>query len=319
MTWQFVDTRHPGFRRSLIVALALAVAGTGMAAAQQTVYVGGSGKKPVEVHMEALDRLISPYRSRVVLDPPGQAPQSAFLLGSPPAATAAPLTKPLVAPTATPIAAPEPKPAVAAAMPAPASEAAPAMPEPTVTLPTLTAAAEPSLPELVPATEPAPLTPVAVEPLSEPPAEPMPSTPETVALAPPEPLPATEPEPVAVPEPEPTVAALTPGPAPASGEILSIPFSGGSSELPGSGEANLAAIAAQLAANDNLRAQVKAYADGSSGSASSARRLSLSRALAVRSILIELGVRSTRIDVRALGDRNEGGAPDRVDVLVINR
>ena len=65
--------------------------------------------------------------------------------------------------------------------------------------------------------------------------------------------------------------------------------------------------------------QVKAYADGATGSASSARRLSLSRALSVRSILIKFGVRSTRIDVRALGDRNEGGPPDRVDVLVLNR
>lgn len=319
MTRQFVDPRRPGFRRSLIAALAFAFAGTGMAAAQQTVYVGGSGKIPVEVHMEALDRLISPYRSRVILDPPGRAPRSAFLLGSPPATAAAPQVKPLVAPTATSIAAPEPKPEVAAAMPEPTPEAAPAMPEPTVTPPKLTAAAEPSLPELVPAMEPTPLPPVAVEPLPEPPPAPEPSTTATVALVPPEPEPAPEPEPVAVPEPEPIVAALTPEPAPASGEILSIPFTGGSSELPGGAEENLKAIAAQLAAGDGLRAQVKAYADGSSGSASSARRLSLSRALAVRSILIELGVRSTRIDVRALGDRNEGGAPDRVDVLVINR
>ena len=148
MTWQFVDPRRPGFRRSLIAALAFALAGTGMAAAQQTVYVGGGGKNPVEVHLEALDRLLSPYRSRVILDPPGQAPRSVFLLGSPSAA--APLVKPLIAPTASlmPIAAPEPKPEVAAAMP-----------EPTVTLPKLTAAAVPSLPELVPAMEPAPLTP----------------------------------------------------------------------------------------------------------------------------------------------------------------
>ena len=115
------------------------------------------------------------------------------------------------------------------------------------------------------------------------------------------------------------VAVLTPQAAPAPGEILSLPFASGSSELPGGAEEALQVIAEQLAATDTLRTQVKAFADGSTGSASSARRLSLSRALAVRSILIELGVRSTRIDVRALGDRNEGGAPDRVDVLVINR
>ena len=65
--------------------------------------------------------------------------------------------------------------------------------------------------------------------------------------------------------------------------------------------------------------QVKAFAGGSSGSPSAARRLSLSRALAVRSFLIEEGVRSTRIDVRALGNRSKGGPPERVDVFVVNR
>jgi outer membrane protein OmpA-like peptidoglycan-associated protein len=43
--------------------------------------------------------------------------------------------------------------------------------------------------------------------------------------------------------------------------------------------------------------------------------LSLSRALAVRAFLIEQGVRSTRMDVRALGDKVPDGPVDRVDVL----
>ncbi len=258
MTWQLDDLQRPVFHISMAVALVFAFAGPGMATAQQTVYVGGSGKTPVEVNMEVVGRLIAPSRARVVLDPPGRAMHSVFLLGTPSVAAVAPRLSPPL---------PEPK----------APEPAPA-PEPVAT------------PEPAPAPEP---------------------------VATPEPAPA--PEPVATPEPEPTVALLTPQAAPAPGEILSIPFAGGASELPGGAEGDLRAIAEQLAGRDILRAQVKAYADGTTGSASSARRLSLARALAVRSILIKLGVRSTRIDVRALGDRNEGGPPDRVDVLVINR
>ena len=281
MTWQSDDLQRRFFKHTLIAACAFAFAGSGMAAAQQTVYVGGSGKPPIEVNMDALDRLIAPYRTRIILDPPGQAPRSVFLLDTPMAATT------MVAPVATltPLPAPKAKPAVTA-----------------VVTPTLS----PPLPEPVPAVEAAPLTPVVTEPLPEP-----------VLASPPEPAPV--PEPVATPQPEAMVAVLTPQAAPAPGEILSIPFAGGSADLPDDAQGNLQAIAAQLAANDTLRAQVKAYADGATGSASSARRLSLSRALSVRSILIEFGVRSTRIDVRALGDRNEGGPPDRVDVLVLNR
>lgn len=67
------------------------------------------------------------------------------------------------------------------------------------------------------------------------------------------------------------------------------------------------------------RVQLRAYADKSGGNASKARRLSLSRALAVRSYLIESGLRSTRIDVRALGAVPDGGPADRVDVIRLDR
>lgn len=62
-----------------------------------------------------------------------------------------------------------------------------------------------------------------------------------------------------------------------------------------------------------------AYAAGDDLSSSKARRISLSRALSVRSYLIEKGVRSTRIDVRALGDKAEGEQKNRVDVNTIER
>jgi outer membrane protein OmpA-like peptidoglycan-associated protein len=64
---------------------------------------------------------------------------------------------------------------------------------------------------------------------------------------------------------------------------------------------------------------LQAFADGTADTASQARRLSLSRALSIRSYLIEQGLVSTRMDVRALGNRFESGPPDRVDVVISER
>lgn len=74
-----------------------------------------------------------------------------------------------------------------------------------------------------------------------------------------------------------------------------------------------------MTADAKLRLQLLAYANGSSQSASQSRRLSLSRALAARSYLIGQGVPSTRIDVRALGNKTEGGPPNRIDIIVSKR
>ena len=62
-----------------------------------------------------------------------------------------------------------------------------------------------------------------------------------------------------------------------------------------------------------------AYARSENLSASRARRLSLSRALAVRSFLIAKGIRSTRIDVRALGRKSGTEPANRVDVNIMER
>tara|TARA_Y100001934_G_C12383175_1_gene793805 strand:+ start:2227 stop:3102 length:876 start_codon:yes stop_codon:yes gene_type:complete len=69
----------------------------------------------------------------------------------------------------------------------------------------------------------------------------------------------------------------------------------------------------------SLRLQLKAYATGNAESASQSRRLSLSRALSVRTEFIENGLRSTRIDVRALGHKDSGDKPDRVDIFINKR
>ena len=75
----------------------------------------------------------------------------------------------------------------------------------------------------------------------------------------------------------------------------------------------------KMKGQDDLRLQLMAYAGGPSLSSSLARRMSLSRALSVRSFLIENGVRSTRIDVRALGNKTTEEPVNRVDLNVAER
>ncbi|PPR77186.1 MAG: hypothetical protein CFH01_01658, partial [Alphaproteobacteria bacterium MarineAlpha2_Bin1] len=65
------------------------------------------------------------------------------------------------------------------------------------------------------------------------------------------------------------------------------------------------------------RILIKAYASTSGNRPTYARRVSLSRALAIRTELIQYGVNSTDIDVRALGEVKDGNQPDRVDVSIM--
>ncbi|WP_073954006.1 OmpA family protein [Thalassospira sp. TSL5-1] len=108
------------------------------------------------------------------------------------------------------------------------------------------------------------------------------------------------------------------GPAP-TGDDYSLPFAGDSFELDASAKKSLDKVIGNLAKNGDLRVQLQAYAAGESQNASKARRLSLSRALQVRSYLIDGGVRSTRIDVRALGANVPSGPADRVDIKTVQR
>ena len=76
----------------------------------------------------------------------------------------------------------------------------------------------------------------------------------------------------------------------------------------------------QIINDKNNYIQLLAYASSStSTNSSSARRLSLLRALTVRNLLIQKGVSSNRMSVRALGDKFESGAPNRVDVIITAR
>lgn len=100
-----------------------------------------------------------------------------------------------------------------------------------------------------------------------------------------------------------------------TGEKTQILFAEGSAELPPEATSQLDAIADRLAKDESLRLQLMAYASGTEDTASKARRISLSRALAVRAYLIDKGIRSTRMDVRALGNKVEGEPADRVDIV----
>jgi outer membrane protein OmpA-like peptidoglycan-associated protein len=103
------------------------------------------------------------------------------------------------------------------------------------------------------------------------------------------------------------------------GRTLQIPFPAGETELAKSAQEQLEGLAKDLRSSETLRVQLLAYAGDEGASPSKARRISLSRALAVRSYLIESGIKTSRIDVRALGNKSTSGSSDRVDVKVVER
>ena len=156
--------------------------------------------------------------------------------------------------------------------------------------------------------------------------------PEDTARRGPPPLPpiaptteAPLPEPAAKAPPPPsarkTEQALLPpeGASGAPGRTLQIPFPAGETEVAKSAQEQLERLAKDLRSSETLRVQLLAYAGHESASPSTPRRVSLSRALAVRSYLIESGIKTSRIDVRALGNKSTSGSPDRVDVKVVER
>jgi len=133
--------------------------------------------------------------------------------------------------------------------------------------------------------------------------------------------PAEAPKATKKPEPEMQVAAIAPETKiePAvekSGSANQIFFKPEQSKLPGNAISKLKELANTLKSNDE-RIQLFAYADANSSSA--ARRLSLGRALVVRSKLMELGVPNNKIEVRALGKPKDGSPADRVDLNLITR
>jgi outer membrane protein OmpA-like peptidoglycan-associated protein len=104
-----------------------------------------------------------------------------------------------------------------------------------------------------------------------------------------------------------------------SGRQFRLEFSSGSAAINRGAATQLDTVAKLLERDKNLRLQLLAYAGEGDQTPSQARRLSLSRALAARAQLIEKGVLSTRIDVRALGKKSGGGLPNRIDMILKTR
>ena len=145
--------------------------------------------------------------------------------------------------------------------------------------------------------------------------------PPLVPMAPPAP-PVIAP-PVAVPTrptPVPTPVEIVAGAAGEASRIdggVRITFGPGKADLNAATAGAVRELARALPGNATLT--LSAFAPGTPDDPSTARRLSLSRALAARSLLIAEGLPSPRITVRSLGASEPGfsaGPPDRVDLVV---
>lgn len=98
-------------------------------------------------------------------------------------------------------------------------------------------------------------------------------------------------------------------------DYVSLVFPAGAAELDPAITASLEAeILPLLKNNPDWRVQIQAFASDAD-KALGARRMSLSRALSVRSFLLEQGVEARRMDVRALGTQTDRNPADRVDFV----
>ncbi len=248
------------------------------------------------------------------LRPPVQTPDTSGLRPPAPDTSAPRPAAPLA--TLQPPPAPQ-RPPVASAPPAlPPAAAPPASPPPVTNAPRpAPGATAPPPPPAITSSPPAPIPPRApVTAQAAPPVAPPPLPP--VAAAPPPASAAATPPAARPAAPSPNLAALPP--AGAAAPTARVDFNLNSAELSEAGKSVIATIADQLMKDDNLRLQLVAYATGGE-SVAEARRLSLSRALTVRSLLIDKGVRSTRLDVKALGTKADDGPSDRVDLVLVKR
>ena len=293
--------------------------------AMAQIVIGGDGGSSVTVNLDVIDGRTGPHLTapdgdgRILLMPNAPRESQQRIVLKPPASMRG--ARPAV---------PAIAPAIAAA-PHLTAPSAPRVRPPAVSQPEKPA--DPKVATPKPADTPKPAAP-ATRPETQnsrtqrtaalPPAKPEPVRPPAAPAPKAESKPVPKAAPKATPKPaEQQVAALPPKesapsqPAPAGVTRLSFGFN--QAEMDPAAQAQLQSVTKRLQGNESLRVQLLAYAGGEGMSSSQARRLSLSRALAVRSHLIEQGIRSTRMDVRALGDTGKDGPDDRVDIRIIDR
>lgn len=311
-------------RRNLIIGSTFAIA----LAASTSLHAQTSSYQPatdnVSINWNALNnagqfRSVAPSQGYVsapvsqggLLMPGTRMPRSTLHVAPPAGSSRIKLSKPGMKkaapkPAMAKAPAPAPKPKVATA-PAPK----PAMPTPSA--PKKLAEKKPAAPSAITSASAPPPPPPATVSASAPPPPPMPAA-STTAKAP-----AAPKAPAVSAAPAPTEQASTSTAAPSDDGAIKVIFNGGDTKLSADGQAAVDKVLGELEKSDGIRVQLMAYAVGDDLTASQARRISLSRALSVRSYLIEKGVRSSRIDVRALGDKGEGDPKNRVDVNLIDR
>jgi outer membrane protein OmpA-like peptidoglycan-associated protein len=148
-----------------------------------------------------------------------------------------------------------------------------------------------------------------------PPAKIPPAPPPGPVLPPPIVVPT---RPVELPPP-PIVTDAAAGHATRAGETLRVTFGVGSADLNPQDESAVRGLVQDPKPPPASHFTITGYAVGTPDDPSTARRLSLSRALAVRSVLMHAGIPSEDIFVRALGAAppDPSAPPDRVDVAVL--
>ena len=166
--------------------------------------------------------------------------------------------------------------------------------------------------------KPAPPPPAVQPPAAKPPAA-VPAPAQTAAAPPPLPTMGAAPPAVAqltpigppasqgAGPPPPAQAAATKAAAVSTG--LKVGFPPGKADLSPDGAAAIKRLVASGHTDPSATYNVVAYAAATPGDPSLARRLSLSRALAVRNALMADGIASSRIYVRALGSRSPPARP----------
>lgn len=236
-----------------------------------------------------------PAKSRIISQPPRLKEQTL----QPLLPRTAPAGKPIVS-----------APPGAAALAAPVRPVVPTVPKMTAQ-PVAPVAADP-LPDTAPAAPVEQVAPVQPQAPAAPVAEASPTpAPENAAARP-------SLEIVAPPladvnaQPEPQEAAMPVVPVI---DDLTLGFPGNSSDLTGESQKKLDAVIRQMSEMIEGRLQVRGYASGEDGSQSSARRIALSRALAVRSYLMDKGIKPNRVDVKAAGKDSDRQPLDRVDLI----
>ncbi len=125
-----------------------------------------------------------------------------------------------------------------------------------------------------------------------------------------------KPEPQKTESPKPEQVEPAPAKSTSDNVSLSIAYGANETDVPASVQGKLKELAQKLISDKKLTVSVISYAAGTEDQASIARRVSLSRALAVRAFIIDLGVDNLRINVQAQGNKNPSGNPERTDIVI---